>query len=347
MKQNIFYFGFSVCHSVKRFVLIALTVLMCFGLLSCAPEKPVNAENDGSLPSDGANPAVVESPQPVPDGSHAEEPLPTPEKPDAEEPLPTPEEGPTDEINRLDTQAVLDYLDAAFADGGVDMWAFLLPGTGPISVSLDGYYEQVRSVFAAYNWTQTDEVAPSVPHTSEIWQLWLVDNHVCKADIWSNSNQVVLGYDAADASERAVGYTYDGEAGALSDALANLWHAPEFRYALVLLPVEGQDNQTLMLSYEKEFQEMYLNSGAVTDYELHELTLLSEGDVEGGSQDPFFKFSYSVKPSNTSAHCWRNYVIREDGWVDISVEVNLSLTGYGDADTVWRCGFWQWPNNKE
>lgn len=337
---------------MKRMIVITLTMLMCVCLLSCTPEKPINVEVNVDLPMDDINTAVVETPQPAPSGSDIEKPLPTPgesvEDPQTStEVKPLPTEDPTGELGGMDTQAVLDYLDAMFADGNVDLRAFLLPGTGPISASMDGYYEQVRGVFSEYNWTRTDERAHNAPHTAETWELWLVDNHVCKVDIWSNRNLVVFGYDAVDGSEHVTGYTYDGEPGSLNDALVNLLDAPDFRYALVLLPVEGQDDHTLMESYEKEFREMYLNSGAITDYELRELTLLSEGEVIGGNQAPFFKLSYSVKPSNISAQCWRNYVIREDGWVDISVEVNLSLTGYSNMDMIWRCGFWQWTNNKE
>ena len=245
-----------------------------------------------------------------------------------------------------DNQFVLNYVDAMFAQGDTQLWAFLFPGTGPIAAPVDELYAQVRDVFARYEWTPETGSAPEPSMTHDDFTMYLVDGWSRRIEHITNSNRVSLSFTTEQGTAYAA-YSYNGEPGSLSDALLALWGGPEFRYALVVLPPQGQDDRTLMEIYERQFREMYLNSGAIDDYKLQELELISVGEVIGGSQSPFFLMSYSVKPADLSAPCWRNYAVGEDGWVNISVEVDLSLTGYANNETVWRCGFWQYPNDKE
>ena len=111
--------------------------------------------------------------------------------------------------------------------------------------------------------------------------------------------------------------------------------------ARVYIPIEGQDNQTLMETYEARFRELYLNSGAISDYKLLELS-----PIEVETTTPFFLFSFSVKPTDLKSIGWENIAVKDDGWVDFSFEVSLGQGGY-ENDSAWMCGFWQLPGKRD
>lgn len=240
-----------------------------------------------------------------------------------------------------DTQDVLDFVDTMFAEGDVDLWAFLLPGTGPISTSLEDRYEQVRAVFARYEWTLETGKEPKREWSHDDWTMYL-PNKTCRIAENTNSNWVNFARITAEGSTNA-NYSYNGEPGSLSRALLELEDGPSFRLARVYIPIEGQDNQNLIETYETRFRELYLNSGAISDYKLLALSPI-EVETDPATTTPFFLFSFSVKPSDPDSPSWKRYTVKNDGWVDFSFEVSLSTGGY-ENDSVWMCGFWQWPRD--
>lgn len=240
-------------------------------------------------------------------------------------------------VNR---QFVLDYVDAMFAEGKTELWAFLFPGTGPIAANLDEYRYEVRSVFMNYEWMLETGSEPQRENSHDDWTMYLENDKAAHIANRTNSNWVRFTIPG----QGSVCYSHDGEPGSLSNALLEIFGGPSFRLARVYIPIEGQDDQTLMETYEAKFREQYLASSAITDYRLRELSPITVPDGAGGS--PFFLFSFSVKPVNPSWGDWKNYAVGEDGWVDFSFEISLSQGGY-ENDSAWMCGYWQWHNDKE
>ena len=246
---------------------------------------------------------------------------------------------PAEPEQTADTQAVLDFVDAMFAEGDVDFWAFLFPGTGPIAATMDEYHQQVRAVFAQYEWTLETGKEPERVWSHDDWTMYL-SNKTCRIAENTSSNWVNFAGHTAEGSTN-VNYSYNGEPGSLSNSLLELFAGPSFRLARVYIPIEGQDNQTLMETYEARFRELYLNSGAISDYKLLELS-----PIEVETTTPFFLFSFSVKPTDLKSIGWENIAVKDDGWVDFSFEVSLGQGGY-ENDSAWMCGFWQLPGKRD
>ncbi|MGN1003559.1 MAG: hypothetical protein ACI4O5_01890 [Oscillospiraceae bacterium] len=236
---------------------------------------------------------------------------------------------------------VLDYVEALFENekDNVNMQCFLLPGTGPIAVTMDEYHEQVCAVFAQYTWTREEEEEPEWERSVDDWTLYLNSAGTYNIVVGSYSTRIRID-SFAQTENTTVYYSYDGEPGSLNDALADLWEGPEIRYALVTLPESVAGSQTLAEAYEGAFRELYLASDAITDYELLSVELLGE---DPGPATPTFTLTYRVKPVDPTASCWEYYAPGEDGWVTCSVEMHLNLVGYESiGEWVWRAAWWEY-----
>lgn len=239
-------------------------------------------------------------------------------------------------------QEVLDYVEALFENekDNVRMQCFLLPGTGPIAVTMDEYKEQVRAVFARYTWTREEGEEPEWERSVDDWTLYL--NSAGAYNIVVGSYNTWVRIDSfAQTKNTTVYYSYDGEPGSLNDTLADLLGGPEIRYALVTLPENIAGSQTLAEAYADAFRELYLASGAITDYELLSVEPLG-GDPD--PETPTFTLTYRVKPVDPAASCWEYYAPGHDGWATCSVEMHLNLVGYEPTgEWVWRAGWWEYP----
>ena len=249
----------------------------------------------------------------------------------------TPVPVPAEDAN----QEVLDYVEALFENekDNVNMQCFLLPGTGPILVEMDEYKEQVRAVFAQYTWTREEGEEPEWERSVDDWTLYL--NSAGTYNIVVGSYSTWIRIDSfAQTENTTVYYSYDGDPGSLSDALADLWEGPEIRYALVTLPENIAGSQTLAEAYADAFQKLYLDSNAIVDYELLSVELLGE---DPDPETPTFTMTYRVKPVDPAASCWEYYAPGEDGWATCSIEMHLTLAGYESAgEWIWRAGWWEY-----
>ena len=242
-----------------------------------------------------------------------------------------------------DSRAVLEYVDAVFASEQVYMQCWLFPGTGPVGVPIGESYEQVRAVFGQYTWTRKTGEELDQEEGSDTWYLDFYSAEYPDGfyNITAQSNGTWIRIDTpASVGSAAIYYSYDGEPGSLNDALADLWEGPGIRYALVTLPESVAGSETLAEAYADAFRELYLASGAITDYELLSVGLLGE---DPGPSTPSFTMTYRVKPVHPTASCWEYYAPGEDGWATCSVEMHLNLAGDESAEeSVWRAAWWEY-----
>ena len=234
------------------------------------------------------------------------------------------------------TEEVLNYIDVVFTSDQVHLLCWLFPGTGPIGVPIDDYYEQVRQVFAQYTWTREERAKIADEEDQNAWHL----NFYAFSPSPNGFFDIIAGSSDAwicvrlPVSEEPdmVYYSYNGEPGSLNYALADLWSGPAIRYALVSLPETIEDGQTLAEAYADAFRELYLAAGAITDYKLCDLAAVAEADVGKPNSEFVMSMTYQVKPADSAEPCWRDCSVAEDGWVTFSFEIWLQL-----RDGVWRC----------
>ena len=242
------------------------------------------------------------------------------------------------------TQEVLAYVDAVFSAKKIRMLCWIFPGTGPIGVPIEEYREQVREVFARYTWTLEENADPNWEDNRDVWHFNFSAQEYPNGfyNISARSNSVWLQVDESTSAGSTVAYySYDGEPGSLNAALADLWGGPGIRYALVTIPQTQSGDQTLMEAYADAFRERYLASGAITDYELRGLDLLSgEASETTGDMSSIFTMTYAVQPADPTAPCWNEYTAAENGWITFSVRMQLEL-----EEGVWRCAWYEVPDD--
>ena len=238
-------------------------------------------------------------------------------------------------LQKNGTWTVLDYVDAIFASGDPTLQCFLLPATGPISSPMDEYDEEVRDLFAQYTWVRWNEPIPERGPYPDCWTMYLKGGYSITIDIRPNSPWITVMTTGKEGPQW-IAYSAEGGTGDLGLSLVNLWDGPFFRYALVTLSKSITDDGALAEAYADAFRELYLNSGAITDYELRDLEVLprdGEWDVY-----PSFRMTYSVRPADPEDPSWQYCPQAEDGWVTVSAEIHLDLAGDDFAEEmVWRC----------
>ena len=233
------------------------------------------------------------------------------------------------------TQEVLSYVDAVFALGDPNLWCFLLPATGPISAPMDEYYQEVRSLFAQRTWVRQDGPAPEREPYPDSWTIYLTSGGGITIDAGANCAWITVL-----SSGEPITYRTANGANDLVLSLVNLWDGPWFRYALVTLLETITDDNALARAYTDAFRELYLNSGAIADYELRSLEVLPRADE--WDMEPSFQMTYAVKPADPDDPSWRYYPQAENGWVTCSAEIHLTLAGDdSQEEMIWRCGWFQ------
>lgn len=234
-------------------------------------------------------------------------------------------------------QEVAAWADALFAQDDAQMLCFCLPGTGPVALPLDaGHFQQpVKDLLAGQSWQRQETyVDTETPYGA--WSLTLSGGGV-SLTVSSNSPQLQCGVPREDGSG-AVWYTaQSGES--LLPALADLWHGPDLRYAMVSLPDQADTPQTLASRYGDAFQSLYLASDAITGFQLTGCQPLEE--TPGGADPVGLRLTYALRPADLGDSCWQysGYTAAGDGWLTFSMDVYLGL----DGDGVWRCAYYQLP----
>ena len=243
-------------------------------------------------------------------------------------------------LQKNDTQTVLDYVDAIFASGDPRLRCFLLPGTGPISAPMDDYNEKVRDLFSQYTWVRQEGPMPELDPYPDGWTMYLTGSGSMTIEAGANSSWITVLTTGEDGPQSIL-YSAEGGPGDLALSLIDLWNGPSFRYALVTLPESITDDGALAGAYADAFRALYLNSGAITDYELHDLEVLSQLDESGG--DPSFRLTYSVRPADPEDPGWQDGQREENGWVTFSVDIHMTLVGNdSQEEMVWCCSWWEY-----
>lgn len=294
-------------------VLTALTALLCGSLVSCQPQQeapPADSELSTDHPS-----TLTGSPAAQDESGNA----------------------PVETSPSPDSQAVLEYVDALLDSETVTMQCFVFPGTGPFSISMDDYREQVREVFARYTWTCEEEAEPKRESALDTWPLYL--NSTGSSDgpytiiARSNSTWIVIHAPTPEGIS-TVCYSYDGEPGSLVCDLAKLWVGPDIWYTRVFLAESIQDDNALAEAYADAFRDLYLASGAITDYELRDLEVLPRENEDDVSRS--FRMTYAVKPADPADPGWQFCPQAEDDWITFSIDMHLDTT-----EGVWFCAWWE------
>ena len=216
------------------------------------------------------------------------------------------------------TQEVLTCVDAIYQAGMVDLWGFLLPGTGPIAVTMDDFYEEVYNLFAGYKWIRWDGETPQKVDDKRTFYFTSAGNTTIVLDDKRAYINVMEGNSTGGWN---TWYYAENEDGELLSALINLWGGPDLYHAMFRYLDQIDNDQELAETYVKWFREYYLSTGAIEDIRWHETTIQDSGEA-------YLRIlvRYSVKPTDQTNPAWRYYTVSEDGWVDVALSIALEKT---------------------
>ncbi len=282
-------------------VMAVLAVLLGVGLASCRPDQTEPPADSGSIPSD----APLESASPPPEESEALSPA------------------------LGDGQTVLDTVDAIF-ETRTYMQCFLFPATGPLSLRMDDYQEEVRKIFTQYTWTLGDEASYQEDHSCG-WILYLTSYGGYTLTAIMGSDWIRILSSGENGTE-ALFFRAESGSGDLVHSLVDLWDGPSTRYTFVSLPGDIDEGQSLANAYADAFQELYLASGAITEFDLQDLAVLPKENED--SSCVLIQMTFAVKPADPAAPCWQNAPTTADGWVAFSTKLSLEI-----LEGVWRCSY--------
>lgn len=207
--------------------------------------------------------------------------------------------------------------------GEPHLWQQLPNGSGPNGVSLSGYEEEIKALFSGREWTAREKNGETASVSEEPWQ-------------WDPSIQL-YGYDSPGNTIISFGEDYiyvrtsggqNGveahyyaaeDAASLPQELFDLYDGPNLRYAMAGVPAsEAADFPQAMPLFAQRFEQLYLESGAITDLELTAL------EPVPGSKNSLY-MTYAVRPADPDAPCWEGLEISEDGRIHLSHQISLYL----------------------
>lgn len=171
------------------------------------------------------------------------------------------------------------------------------------------------------------------------WTMYLTGSGGMTIEAGANSSWITVMTTGEDGPQSIL-YSAEGGPGDLALSLVDLWDAPGFRYALIALPESITDDGALAGAYADAFRELYLNSGAITDYELRDLKVLPKTDEY--DREPSFRITYSVRPAAPEDPSWQYCPQVEDGWVTFTAEIHMTLVGNdSQEEMIWCCSWWE------
>ena len=228
-----------------------------------------------------------------------------------------------------DTRALLAMVDSLFSAGSVSMM-YWTPCFGVMPVSVQDYAEPVRNLFAQYSWVEGDRAAYEAACPQEEEDFVLISRSgggiLCTTtgSPWIRFSPTLPGGEA----NRGAYYRAETDSCTLAQDLVSLWDGPDYYYAAVTLPASLSGTRTLANAYAEAFQELYLSSGAIADFELRALEDLPWSERDEGFTS--FLMRYAIKPAHPDAPCWKNYepyyVMSEDGWIEFFIDIRLAVS---------------------
>lgn len=216
------------------------------------------------------------------------------------------------------TQEILTCVDTIYQTGATSLWGFLLPGTGPIAVPMDDFYEEVYNLFAGYEWIRWEGETPQKVDDNRTFYFTGAGNTTIVLDDKRAYINVMEGNSTGGWNTWYYAGNEDGE---LLSALIDLWDGPDLYYAMFRHLDQIDNDQELAATYVKWFQKYYLSTGAIEDIRWHETTIQD-------SDETYLRIMvrYSVKPVDLTNPAWQRDAVSEDGWVDVALSIALEKT---------------------
>ena len=263
-------------------------------------------------------------------GCSAQSPTPT------QSPAPTPPAAESPALPKTPQEEVLHYVDWVLEGENVSLMCWLSNGSGPNSVNLAPYKEEVRTLFAELNWRYASE-QDTFTHadTPADWGYYLQAGDA-SINFFGGTrlDGIDIAYVGLEGNE-PLRFTAEGASG-LGLAMADLYPGPWIRNQLVEVPAEGlSSDQEMAEAYAAAFERLYLASGHITGFELADLEVLKP--MEPDSIYHNFRIAYLVEAVNPDDPYWTSCPAEPDGRYRFDYEVHMLL----DEDNIWRCDWLQ------
>lgn len=277
----------------RAFILCAL-FLLC---TSCTPTAEVPP-----------TPTLEVTPTPTAAPTSTPTPTPTPE------PTPTPTPGPN----------VSELLENVLScDGwGGSFWG-VFPGSGPLAIELKAadFGEQLREILTSLDWQEGEGEAVPMEEERELDQWVQFGCASGSLEVHPKNDTVVFRFEGEPFGE-AVYHTNGTET--LCKDLLDLWPGPETYYFRVKA-APSEDAQEVAENYAAAFEEVYMDSGHITDFRLDSVT----GKLT--SDDSYYRvdLSFAVKPADPGLEAWKGWggnrvTIDKNGWAKYKCKIVIS-----------------------
>ena len=232
---------------------------------------------------------------------------------------------------------VLSYVDQVLNADKVTLRCWLSNGSGPCPLSMGDYKERVRSIFAGYEWKPLEEPLPSPDWTPEQWSIQLLNDNMNVCLSASNAqDQLTFSFSGNESEGKH--YTAEGAA-ELCSRLADLYPGPEARLLLTTVPSDSiTGDRELAAAYAVAFEELYLASGRISNFELHSVEPLPVDPLDSVYRHVLIDFS--VTPTNLADPYWSRLSPQSDGRYRFNLDVSLLLYENG----VYRGDWFQSPD---
>lgn len=294
--------------------LALLAVVLVAVLAAC---QAMDQDRQEPQQSDAQQTAQPTTPEPEQTSESTPEPAP--------EPAPTPASGP----------AVSELLENMLSCDGwtVKFWG-VFPGSGPLMLELDGadFRDRLREILTALNWQEGEGEEAPMEESRELDQWVQFYSAGGNFEVYPKNDTVVVHFMGEPFGE-AVWHANGTEN--LCKDLLELWPGPEVYYFRVRRAEPSEDAQTMAEDYAAAFEELYRNSGAITDFRLDSVT--------GNLEDTWciVDLTFSVKPTDPDLQAWKGWgahrvTVGKDGWVKYTCRIFLGSGGGGYEDFQYR-----------
>lgn len=285
---------------------LALLAVVLAAVLAACQVMDQDRQEPQQLDAQQTAQSVTPEPEQTPEHTPEPAPEPTPES------APMPTSGP----------AVSDLLENMLSCDGwtVKFWG-VFPGSGPLMLELDAADcgGRLREILTALNWQEGEGEEVPMEEYRELDQWVQFYSTGGNFEVYPKNDTVVVHFMGEPFGE-AVWHANGTEN--LCKDLLNLWPGPEAYYFRVRRAEPSEDAQAMAEDYAAAFEELYRNSGAITDFRLDSVT--------GNLKDTYYSVDliFSVKPADPDLQAWKGWAshgvtVDKDGWVKYTCRITL------------------------